>query len=150
MNVEVHQIAKVTRDLTEALSRLLPQLSPERTDFDREALCQLVASPHCRLFVATDEKSESQQTLGMLSLLTFPTLAGVRARIEDVVVDTQFRGQGVGKALLDRALTEAEALGALAVDLTSRPAREQANQLYLQMGFSLRNTNVYTYNMRSS
>jgi len=66
------------------------------------------------------------------------------------VVDADCRGLGVGKALLDRALTEAKALGAFALDLTSQPARAQANQLYQHMGFAQRHTNVYTYDLRPS
>jgi ribosomal protein S18 acetylase RimI-like enzyme len=71
----------------------------------------------------------------------------MRAWIEDVVVDEDARGQGVGAALTAEALTLARAAGARTVDLTSRPSRTPANRLYARMGFSLRETNVFRYSL---
>ena len=79
----------------------------------------------------------------MLTLATFQIPTGVRAWIEDVVVDERRPGRGVAVALVQAALDEAAELGARTVDLTSRPDREAANRLYLRMGFEMRETNVY-------
>ncbi|MCB1026239.1 MAG: GNAT family N-acetyltransferase, partial [Microthrixaceae bacterium] len=65
--------------------------------------------------------------------------------IEDVVVDADARGKGVGAALNTFALEVAESLGARSVDLTSRPSREAANRLYQRLGFVQRDTNVYRH-----
>ena len=65
--------------------------------------------------------------------------------MEDVVVHGKARGKGVGKMLTLKALSEAKQLGALTVDLTSRPSREVANKLYMSVGFEPRMTNVYRY-----
>jgi len=81
----------------------------------------------------------------MLTLVVFHLPSGKRAAIEDVVVDADARGMGVGEALTRRALEIARAKGALAVDLTSRPSREAANGLYVKVGFRRRETNVYRY-----
>jgi ribosomal protein S18 acetylase RimI-like enzyme len=78
-----------------------------------------------------------------MTLVVFPIPTGVRAWIEDVVVDESARGRGVGEALNLRALDLAEELGARTVDLTSRPSREAANRLYRRLGFVQRETNVY-------
>jgi ribosomal protein S18 acetylase RimI-like enzyme len=72
---------------------------------------------------------------------------GVRAWIEDVVVDETARGHGVGEALNRAALDRAREVGAITVELTSRPSREAANRLYLRMGFVTRDTNVYRYTL---
>jgi ribosomal protein S18 acetylase RimI-like enzyme len=69
----------------------------------------------------------------------------MRAWIEDVVVDEAARGTGVGEELCTRAIQLAKARGAKTLDLTSRPSREAANALYLRLGFSVRETNVYRY-----
>ncbi len=79
----------------------------------------------------------------MLTLATFQIPTGVRAIIEDVVVDGAARGAGVAAALVQAALDRSAELGARTVDLTSRPDREAANRLYLRMGFAVRQTNVY-------
>ena len=61
--------------------------------------------------------------MGSLTLALFRIPTGVRAWIEDVVVDASVRGQGVGDALVDAAIAKSEATGAKTVDLTSRPSR---------------------------
>jgi len=78
-----------------------------------------------------------------LAMFRIPT--GLRAWIEDVVVDGDARGKGVGRILNERALEIATAAGATTVDLTSRPSREAANRLYQRIGFVARDTNVYRY-----
>ena len=87
--------------------------------------------------------------VGMLTLVTFRLPTGVRAWIEDVVVDSGSRGQGVGEALTQAAIELATARGAQTVDLTSRPSREAANRLYRRMGFEPRETNVYRFRFPS-
>jgi ribosomal protein S18 acetylase RimI-like enzyme len=81
----------------------------------------------------------------MLTLVTFPIPTGLRAWIEDVVVDETARGQGVGAALTEEAVRRARTVGARTVDLTSRPTRQAANRLYERLGFELRETNAYRY-----
>ncbi len=81
--------------------------------------------------------------VGMLTLATFEIPTGVRAWIEDVVVDEAARGAGVAGALVQAAVDRSAALGARTVDLTSRPDREAAHRLYLRMGFETRQTSVY-------
>jgi ribosomal protein S18 acetylase RimI-like enzyme len=84
---------------------------------------------------------------GSLTLAVFRIPTGVRAWIEDVVVDGSARGHGVGEALNKAALDEARLRGAVTVDLTSRPSREAANRLYQRLGFVARETNVYRYTL---
>ncbi len=85
------------------------------------------------------------EVVGMLTLVMFPLPSGLRARIEDVVVDEAARGHGVGGALTEEALRLAEAAGARTVDLTSRPSRQAANRLYERLGFEARDSRVYRY-----
>ena len=79
----------------------------------------------------------------MLTLVIFPIPSGVRAWIEDVVVDEAGRGRGVGELLNRFALELAKQEGARTVDLTSRSSREAANRLYQRIGFQPRATNIY-------
>jgi ribosomal protein S18 acetylase RimI-like enzyme len=83
--------------------------------------------------------------LGTLILVVFRGLTGIKARIEDVVVDKRARGQGIGTALIQKALAHAARLQVHTVELTSRPARTAANGLYQRLGFVQRDTNVYCY-----
>jgi len=104
-----------------------------------------VADPATTLLVAREEG----RMLGMLTLAVFRVPTGVRAWIEDVVVDDGSRGAGVASALVRAALEQADRQGARTVDLTSRPEREAANRLYVRLGFERRETNVYRYSVES-
>jgi ribosomal protein S18 acetylase RimI-like enzyme len=84
---------------------------------------------------------------GSLTLAMFRIPTGLRAWIEDVVVDGDARGNGVGEALNWFAIEEARKRGAVTVDLTSRPSREAANRLYQRLGFVARDTNVYRFTL---
>ena len=101
----------------------------------------MVASESSVLFVARDAHGT---IVGSLTLALFRVPTGMRAWIEDVVVDESARGAGAGAALVTAALERAGAAGARTVDLTSRPSREAANRLYRRLGFEPRTTNVYS------
>jgi ribosomal protein S18 acetylase RimI-like enzyme len=85
--------------------------------------------------------------IGSMTLVVFRIPTGIRAWIEDVVVDGDARGRGVGEALNRRAIEVARSRGAKTVDLTSRPSREAANRLYQRIGFVARETNVYRFDI---
>jgi ribosomal protein S18 acetylase RimI-like enzyme len=135
----VEAAATVDDDLCAAVDRLVPQLSRSSPTPSRAVLERIVADGATTLFVARRDGV----TVGMLTLAAFQIPTGVRAWIEDVVVDEAARGAGVAAALVQAALDHSAALGARTVDLTSRPDREAANRLYLRMGFETRQTNVY-------
>ncbi|MGP7998548.1 MAG: GNAT family N-acetyltransferase [Streptosporangiaceae bacterium] len=141
MTVRIEVLHEVTDDLVEAFARLLPQLSRSAPPLDRPALTGIVSSAATTLFVATS----GGQLVGTLSLVMFRIPTGLRAWIEDVIVDETARGQGVGEALTQEALRLAEAAGARTVDLTSRPSREAAGRLYERLGFQSRETRAYRY-----
>jgi ribosomal protein S18 acetylase RimI-like enzyme len=86
----------------------------------------------------------------MALLAWYPVASGRHYWIEDVVVARQARGRGIGEALVRRAMDLAREAGAEFVDLTSRPAREAANRLYMRMGFEPRETTVYRYHLATA
>ena len=85
------------------------------------------------------------EIVGSLTLAFYRIPTGLKAWIEDVVVAESARGHGVGIALSEAALAEARQREAKDVNLSSRPARDAANQLYLKLGFDVRDTNMYRY-----
>ena len=144
MTVEL--ITAATPELHEAMGRLLPQLSRSAAPMSEADVERFLSQSSVHLFVFRAETADAEGNnpiLGMLSLATFEIPTGVRAWVEDVVVDEAARGQGAGLALVEAAIEHAKTVGARTVDLTSRPTREAANRLYQQAGFQLRETNVY-------
>ena len=85
---------------------------------------------------------------GTMTLVMFPLPTGLRAWIEDVVVDESARGQGTGEAMMQEAIRLAREAGAKTVDLTSRPAREAAGRLYERLGFTIRESRLYRYQLQ--
>jgi ribosomal protein S18 acetylase RimI-like enzyme len=138
----VDEVQTVSLELARRLRELVTQLSSSATAPTDEELESIATSPSTRLLVARDEDGT---VLGMLTLAVFRIPTGVRARIEDVVVDEVARGRGVGRALTQRALDLSRAVQARTVELTSRPSRAAAHGLYTEMGFGVRDTNVYRF-----
>jgi ribosomal protein S18 acetylase RimI-like enzyme len=139
MGVTIEVVGQVGDELVEAFGRLLPQLSRSAGALDAEQLRAIVAWPGNRLLVARVDGAIA----GTLTLVVFPIPTGLRAWIEDVVVDESARGHGVGAALTQEAVRLAQAEGAKSVDLTSRPSRAAANRLYERLGFQVRESKVY-------
>jgi ribosomal protein S18 acetylase RimI-like enzyme len=139
--VTVEVLHEVTDEVVEAFARLIPQLSRTAVAPDAAALRAIVASPATTILIAR----AAGTIVGTLTLAVFAIPTGMRAWIEDVVVDEAARGGGAGRALTLEALRIARAAGAKTVDLTSRPSREAAGRLYEKVGFQLRSTRVYRY-----
>ena len=142
-SVTVAPASAATAELLVAFHRLIPQLSSSSTPISTDQLAEMIAAESTTIFVATKE----QEIVGLLTLVIFRIPTGVRAWIEDVVVDESARGHGVGEALNRAALDDARRRGAKTVDLTSRPSRAAANRLYQRLGFVARETNVYRYEL---
>jgi len=141
----VEEAGSVTPALVDAFARLVPQLSRSSPPPGPDELDAMLGAPGTTVFVAR----VGDAIVGTLTLVVFRIPTGLRAWIEDVVVDDAARGHGAATALTNAALTKAAALGAKTVDLTSRPSREAANRLYVRLGFALRETNNYRYELPS-
>ena len=144
MNIEIEEIQNVTEALIDAMNRLIPQLSSSYTPPSTQDLAQIVSSPNTSLMVAKDI-NQNNRIVGSLTLVLYRIPTGVRAWIEDVVVDQDERKKGIGQALNRFAMDYASKRGAHSINLTSRPNRKTANHLYRNLGFKKRETNVYRY-----
>ena len=142
MTVLVEEATAVTPELVAAFRRLVPQLSRSAPVPGGAELAEMVRSPATVLLLARDG---DKGIVGAMALVLFRIPTGIRAWIEDVVVDEASRGRGVAEILCRDALNRASAAGARTVDLTSRPSRESANRLYRRLGFVKRDTNVYRW-----
>lgn len=134
----------VTDDLMEAVTRLMPQLKLKNSLPTREEMEALVGSKASILLIVR-YPDENSLIVGMLTLLVYRVPSGVRAHVEDIVVDETMRGQGIGEALVRHAINVAREAGANGVGLTTNPRREAANRLYQRMGFNRWETNIYFY-----
>ena len=122
MSVQVEVITEVTDELTAAFRRLIPQMSRSAPLLNRAALAAVAGHEAITLLVARLDG----EVVGTLTLVMFPIPTGLRAWIEDVVVDESARRHGTGRILSETAVRLAREAGARTVDLTSRPSREAA------------------------
>ncbi|SEJ88252.1 GNAT family N-acetyltransferase [Achromobacter sp. NFACC18-2] len=141
--VDVALATQADDTLVQAFARLLPQLSQSAPPLSKADLDEIIHAPCNHLFIAT--MGPDRRIVGTLTLVHFRIPTGVRAWIEDVVVDTQARGLKVGMALTRAAIAKSRELKARTLDLTSNPGRLSAHHLYESAGFVMRDTRVYRY-----
>jgi ribosomal protein S18 acetylase RimI-like enzyme len=107
--------------------------TPDHRGFD-EVFAQVVRHPEAAVFVAV----EGLRVIGYLSLSQRPQirLGGRSAHIDELVVDEKRRGEGVGTALLEAAMSHARGLGCKRVDLSTARSRQSYQRgFYLAHGF---------------
>ena len=138
-NVEIKLLTEATPNTTEAINKLLPQLTAHCKGISTEELDAIVHSGHTFLFLPYHNDS----IVGMATLVCYSSPTGKKCWIEDVVIDEVARGQKIGKRLIEHLINYAQENGKGCIMLTSRPSREIANRLYQSVGFERRETNVY-------
>ena len=138
--MEVEKVTDPTPEVLDALVRLLPQLNPTLELPDMERLRRLVADPAVTLLLARDEG----RAVGTTTVVVYTTPYWIKARLDEVVVDSSARGRGVGEALVRAALEVGREKGAQVAELQSGrgPNREAAHRLYFRLGFQVRDSDV--------
>ncbi|MGA0217103.1 MAG: GNAT family N-acetyltransferase [Ilumatobacteraceae bacterium] len=147
MTISVRAATEVNDGLVESFSRLIPQLSSSSPPPTSAELLSIIDNSNSVLFIAEVESDGERSVVGSLTLAFYRIPTGLKAWIEDVVVDESARGLGVGEALNLAAIDEARQRGAKNVSLTSRSSREAANRLYQRLGFEPYETNLYRFGL---
>lgn len=139
--IEINEITTYSDKVKTTFDKLIPQLGADLETPSQAFMEDLIKSENTHLFFAEQE----DKVLGMLTVCTYIIPTGSRAWIEDVVVDSDARGLGIGKQLTQNAIDFCKANGLGSINLTSRPSRQAANLLYQKLGFKKRETNVYKF-----
>ncbi len=140
----ISRVTKIDDHLAKTIKDLFPQLTTFRKPPEKEDLKEIIATDSTILLILTKDKA-GLEIIGTLSIAFYKTPSGHHAWVEDVIVDKQFRGKGLGKALMNKALELARERKAYSVNLTSMPERLAANKLYQKLGFKKNKTNLYKY-----
>lgn len=141
--IKIFEITEMSQKVYDAFERLLPQLSSSAKTPTWDELEDLINSKAGIVLAAVDDEDPDETILGTMTLVVFRIPTGVRAWVEDVVVDREARGQGIGEKLIRTSIERAKAEGAKTIDLTSRPTRVEAHRLYKRCGFEMRETCVF-------
>lgn len=143
--MNIRKINRFSTRVFNALRRLLPQLAPDSEFPDEKTFKKILKSGSTHFFIA---ELDNKEIAGILTLVTYDIPSGHKVWIEDVVVDESHRGKGYGREMMLYAISYARSTGAKSIELTSRPSRIAANQLYRQLGFVIRETNVYRFPLK--
>jgi GNAT superfamily N-acetyltransferase len=142
--MNIKKINRFSNRVYDAVIRLLPQLAPGADLPSKEHFKKILKSDMTHFFIAEVDNNE----IGMFTLASYHAPTGIKVWMEDVVIDEAHRGKGFGKEMMHFAIEYAKSTGAKTLDLTSKPTRIAANQLYKKTGFVLRETNVYRYQLK--
>lgn len=134
----IEQLTALCPSDFERLQYLMKVLSPGH-ELTAEAMHNAIC--HGQVYVVRSEATKEIIGCGTLAVFHSPT--GTKASIEDVVVEPQQQGKGIGKRLVQHLIEEAKRYAPITLQLTSRPSRQVANYLYQTLGFVQRETNVY-------
>ena len=141
MKIEIIQQTSYAPELAYDYNELLASLhmSPtwQHEPVDIQILCESQTSNFYLAMLA-------ERAIGMATLVKpFDCLGHTTAMFEDVATHRDFRGRGVGSALVSFLTEEALALGATRVELHRRDARADAQRLYRRHGFETVETTLF-------
>ena len=138
------ELCTLTESQIADLLGLMKELNPE-IPVTAQMQQRAVAAPGTRIFIA---ENDAKHIVGCATLCVYESPTGRKASVEDVVVASAYRGQGIGRTLLQRIIDFAGSkLSPIDLRLTSNPARTDANALYQALGFKQRETNVYAMSL---
>jgi len=112
--------------------------SPEGTPRPREDLLRLIGDPEVGLFAAeVDGRCAGCVHVALARTPDSPVYVPCRyALIDEVVVASAFRHQGIGRALMEHAHSWARSKGAARIELNVYEFNSAAIRLYRRMGYA--------------
>ncbi len=141
--ITVSRRTEITQDGVDQLNLLMQELHSERENTPRgsiENVQSLLQEQNIVMVTVNDD----QKIIGVATLYLMPKVGKLVSHLEDVVVSSVYRGQGLGEQLVVKTIEIAKELGVKSIALTSRPSRVAANMLYQKLGFVQKETNPYT------
>lgn len=122
MEVRTFDLAETHR---ENLGALLSQLSGKTRELN------LTKHPNVRCVGVFDQ----DRLVGFAQLFILRKTTFTMGYLEDVIVLEEYRGQGLGRKILNRVIQVAKEEDCASITLTTRPERVEAMRLFETMGF---------------
>lgn len=138
--MKIKEITEYHPEIKNTIDSLLSLLLGTPASISELQLKAIITSNNSHLFFALDDH---ETYMGMLTVGIYDAPTGKKAWIEDVVVNETYQRQGVGRKLIEFAIQFAKQQHVDLLTLTSRPQKVAANNLYKNIGFEKKETNVY-------
>ena len=129
--------SEVTINLQEQLTELYKQLNAELKQLELSTV--LKNEDQTDIVVCLD----GEILVGIAMMAKYTVISGSKGMIEDVVVSSNYRGQGIGRKLMEKLLEQAEKEQLNDVLLFSGHHRTAAISLYKSLGFKLKESGLY-------
>ena len=139
--MKITRLKRIDKESLKDINALLAQLRGE--PFDTKATLAQASGILLDKNIVCMVIQDGSKIVGMATLYTFQKFGKRVGHVEDVVVDSAYRGQGLGEKIMLAVIDAARTKKMTSIDLTSNPARIAANKLYQKIGFEHYETNVY-------
>ncbi len=137
MSVEILYASEVTDEIQFNISELYKQLS---TDIKQLSVKGILENNENLVFAICYEE---RKVAGIAMMATYKVISGHKGMIEDVIVDENQRGKGIGRKLMEKLLDEGKKRQLNEILLFSSHHRTTAIQLYTSLGFNLKDSGLY-------
>ena len=132
----------VPRD-AEVLAALLAQMDDEPSETEgfnaaltRQIMADMESYPDFKAYLALDEAGVPVGTFSLMVFCSLSHRGSRQALLDAVVVLRDRRGEGIGEAMLQRALHIAAGSGCYKLSLSSNIKRKEAHRFYERLGFN--------------
>ena len=141
--IEIGPVTEYDVEVASAMGKLRQQLSARHdgSAISRELIEELIESPYHDILIATDDGKVVGMTIVSIVMATLDR----NVYMEDLVVDSECRGKGVGGKLLDAVQDWGRAHGCRRLEFTSssREKKAGAKGFYESHGAEVRDTNAF-------
>jgi ribosomal protein S18 acetylase RimI-like enzyme len=137
--IEIFELKQATQQIVDELVTLGRALHEDERTMTLQELEDLIADQTAVVIVAQD----GGYIIGMATLYFFQKIGSRTSLLEDVIVDSRYRGQGLGEKLVQAIIEVARSRKVKTISLTSRPVRVAAHKLYEKLGFKIKETTVF-------
>jgi len=137
MRIEVLNKSSLTANLQDQACTLFKQLSPNKKQVKLdEILIETNPVTLVGCFIG-------DEIVGIASMAIYKVISGNKGWIEDVIVDGNYRGMGIGLKLIEKLLSISNEKQLSEILLFTEEHRTPAISLYEKLGFIKKESNIY-------
>lgn len=137
MNISILKPSDINENLSKQVKALFDQLNSE---INQKDLSELFNSKNDIVFAYC---MHGEKLAGMALMSSYSVISGYKGWVEDVVVDNNYRGKGLGRKLMNKLLEEGEKKGLSEILLFSNEKRQAAISLYKSLDFKQKHSGLY-------
>ncbi|MCM4167971.1 Mycothiol acetyltransferase [Arenibacter antarcticus] len=137
MKIDILQPSDVSDSVTKQVKELFAQLNGS---IEQVNLAEVFKPENAITFAYCMEKDK---LVGMALMCAYTVVSGYKGWVEDVVVDKAYRGQGIGRKLMEKLVDEGKRKGLSEILLFSADKRIEAIGLYKSLGFQQKESRIY-------